>query len=237
MQRKPWSETRSYGVACCRYNPVSGRPEILLICKRSTYAFISFALGKYRYNEIRKMFNNMTVEEKLDILSLDFRQIWYRAWANSKYRIGQFISAKARFESQFLMDGGERLKAMIRESSSTHLLWEIPKGHKKGNGEGDLSCALREFEEETGIKKKYYTLLGTTTYVNSFSDEGVKYVSEYFLAAERYTTKPSVNLGAIDQYGEISDIRWLDLASIKTFDYNNRLGEFATKILDAFKEH
>ncbi len=133
------------------------------------------------------------------------------------------------------MDGGERLKSMIRGSASGRLLWEIPKGHKKGSDEGDLNCAMREFEEETGIKKKYYTLLGTTTYTNSFSDEGIKYISEYYLAAEKHPTRPSINMGAIDQYGEVSDIRWLDLASIKTVDYNNHLCDFAAKILEVFK--
>jgi 8-oxo-dGTP pyrophosphatase MutT (NUDIX family) len=237
---KPWNnvhETRSYGIACCRYNPTTHCPEILLVCKRSTYAFLTFVLGKYRYDmrTLRELFEQMTVEEKLDILTLDFRQIWHRAWVDSKYRISSFISAKAKFEGYFLADGGERLCAMIRVAPSSRLMWEIPKGHKKGAQEGPLTCAIREFGEETGLKKKQYTLLGTQRFVQSFTDARINYTSEYFLAAEKRPTNPQVNLQSVDQYGEISDIRWMDLATIRQVDYNGRIGDMAARILADFK--
>jgi 8-oxo-dGTP pyrophosphatase MutT (NUDIX family) len=181
------------------------------------------------------MFDQMTVEEKLDILTMDFRQIWHRAWVDTKYRIASFISAKAKFESYFLTDGGERLRMMIRASSSSRLLWEIPKGHKKGTDEGVLTCAVREFGEETGLKKKQYVLLGTTRFVQSFTDARINYTSEYFLAAEKRPTNPQVSLQSVDQYGEVSDIRWMDLESIKRIDYNGRIDSMAANILAAFK--
>lgn len=74
---------RSYGIACCRFNNQLRRYEVLMIRKRYTYAFFSFVFGQYNKNDesqLIEMFNNMTNQEKLDILSLRFDLLWWRIW-------------------------------------------------------------------------------------------------------------------------------------------------------------
>jgi len=73
----------SYGIALCRLRP-NGTPEILLVKKRFSYEFHEFVLGKYKKHDQRDLaalFNGMTIQEKLDIIGLDFSAIWYRLWA------------------------------------------------------------------------------------------------------------------------------------------------------------
>lgn len=74
---------RSAGIACCRYGKQNNNLEILLIKKRYTYNFMLFVLGNYNKRDektIRKLFNGMTLAEKIDIMSLRFDILWYRIW-------------------------------------------------------------------------------------------------------------------------------------------------------------
>src|SRR3989344_1481815 len=93
----------SIGIACCRIN--GNIPEILLICKRCTYYYVEFVHGRYRddiinnNSQLINLFNGMTVEEKIDILSLNFSQIWYRVWLDTAKKRTYFI-AKTKFEEE-----------------------------------------------------------------------------------------------------------------------------------------
>jgi len=83
MVKKIYKKT--YGIALCRYNEKK-TAEILMIKKRYTYAFFSFVFGyykKYNNKQIKHLFNNMTLEEKIDILSLNFSILWYRIWLSN----------------------------------------------------------------------------------------------------------------------------------------------------------
>lgn len=72
---------KSYGIACCRYNLLTKEPEVLMIKKRYTYAFFNFVFTKYKKNDdmrLRKLFSQMSIQEKADILQLDFDKLWIR---------------------------------------------------------------------------------------------------------------------------------------------------------------
>jgi 8-oxo-dGTP pyrophosphatase MutT (NUDIX family) len=72
---------RSYGIACCRY--VNFNMEILLVKKRYTHQYAAFVFGHYKKGDERKLiflFNSMTHEEKVDIVSMRFDLMWYRIW-------------------------------------------------------------------------------------------------------------------------------------------------------------
>lgn len=76
---------KTYGIALCRFNEKK-TAEILMIKKRYTYAFFSFVFGyykKYNTKQIKSLFNNMTLEEKIDILSMNFSILWYRIWLSN----------------------------------------------------------------------------------------------------------------------------------------------------------
>lgn len=74
---------RSYGIACCRFSEADARYEILMVRKRVSYGFVTFVLGGYSKNDdagIIDLLNNMTIQEKIDIMSLRFDVIWWRMW-------------------------------------------------------------------------------------------------------------------------------------------------------------
>lgn len=74
---------KSYGIACCRFNKATNMLEILLIKKRYTYSFVAFVFGQYNKKDEKRLkflFNGMTLQEKIDILSLRFDMLWYKIW-------------------------------------------------------------------------------------------------------------------------------------------------------------
>lgn len=154
----------SFGTALCRYNTEKNNViEIVLVKKRYTYYFFSFVMGHFNKKDtkyIKYLFNNMTFAEKIDIISMQYSQMWYRIWLNNPekcyniidvYRTHKFSTnpienrytnmeiyklysdCKAKFEKAFLMDidKGKRLRTLIQNSSDAEILWEIPKGGKK----------------------------------------------------------------------------------------------------------
>ncbi len=227
----------SLGIACCRFS--GNKPEILLVCKRFTYAYNLFAHGKYNSSnnaELMALFNGMTIEEKHDLLSLNFMQIWYRLWLNSTQKNANYFNAKNKFESTFMVDSGVRLRKLISKSTHSNKIWEIPKGRKKNKTEPDIHCAIREFGEETGVTKKSYKIYPTTrTY--SYVDDGVRYTNIYYLAFTKYNIDPHISFNLQDQVDEISDIRWMDIEDIRRIDESKRLESFVTPIFNFMKKH
>lgn len=248
-KRAEWINSRriaqrySIGIACIRFS--ANRPEMLMVKKRYTYAYSDFVHGKYpqvdfRRNkaaraDILRLFDNMTVEEKLDILSLDFGQIWYRVWLNSP-KPPVYYTAKNKFETTFLIDGGNRLRKLINKSKSVNNVWEIPKGRKKSRVEPDVICAIREFSEETNIAKNAYRLMMGLKKTYSYIDNGIQYNNTYYIAVARHHIEPNVNFAMQDQINEISDIRWMNIDEIK-FVGDKILQEFAAQIFKIVKKY
>lgn len=232
---RPRKKTKqSLGVACCRIH--NGRPEVLMVCKRYTYAYNMFVHGAYNATSdaVRGLFNQMTTDEKHDILSLNFNQMWYRIWLHLP-KNGNYYQSKAKFENAFLRDDGARLKRLITGTCNGKPVWEIPKGRKKNPKEPDIICACREFQEETGIEKRMYKIYPRKKCRYSFSDDGVNYMNIYYVALTNIQTNPKINFGLQDQIDEISDIRWMNIDEVKLVDTNRRLELFLKPIFKFVK--
>ncbi len=149
----------SYGITLCRYNK-DNHVEVLLIKKRYSYQYLSFIMGHYKKSDIdylKYLFNNMSYAEKIDIIGMQYSQMWYRIWLNNPeknsnitnvYRNNNFSNVpitnrysdadirkiyferKHRFENNFTKDSGKKLIALIQQSSDSEILWEAPKGGK-----------------------------------------------------------------------------------------------------------
>jgi 8-oxo-dGTP pyrophosphatase MutT (NUDIX family) len=228
----------SIGLACMRY--INGYPEILLVCKRYTYAFSEFVHGKYtmlfhsNYQKTKQdlidLFSKMTVEEKVDILSLDFNKIWYKVWLNGS-KPPSYFYAKNKFESTFLVDGGVRLKKLLSKSTNSQKVWEIPKGRKKSKEESDIICAVREFKEETGIQKNQYKILPGIIRKFSHTDANITYTNTYYLAVMTHKIEPQISFITNEQISEIGDIRWMSMAMIRVIDTDGRLENFIKPLM------
>ena len=233
---KPPVEKISVGIACVRF--ASTGIEMLLVRKRYTYAYNMFVNGRYKSdssNDIITLFNTMTVDEKLDIMSLNFVQIWYRVWLNNLQKTSSFYTAKSKFENTFVADGGARLKRLMAKSKENgQLIWEIPKGRKKGKTETNIVCAVREFAEETTMNTKHYSLCRENL-THSYISDGTKYTNIYYFAFARHGSTPCVNVVNQTQIGEIAEIKWMNMNAISQIDIGGRLKPIAKKIFKFMK--
>jgi len=232
---QPTYKKTSAGIALFR--KVGDQTEIVFVKKRYTYMFSLFVLGAYEYRDDKRllyMFSRMMTEEKIMILKLNFDLLWNHIWMidvnNPKFQKKkicnvEFYKRKKNKFDQMINDNGKYLRKIINESKNSPLIWEIPKGRIVEN-ENLIECAVREFEEETGIKKKSYTLLPVKPIVMTYRDGNFHYKYYYFLAKSNETEEnlkrdPSIkinlrmNFNNIDQISELVDIKWLSLEQIK----------------------
>jgi len=228
----------SCGISCVRFNSTSNEYEVLLVKKRYTYAFIEFVLLKFNVNNklfIINLFNNMTEEEKRLILSMEYGMLYYHAFLRresdlDKYERNFFMKNKKIFLINFTK---ELLLDLMANTISIELLWEFPKGKNEVN-ESNLNCAIREFEEETGITKAKYNIMPSIQPVEcKFSDNNINY--KYYLYVAFCSSdfnrrfKPCI-------YTEISNIKWYS-AKIAKYLLPNYLNSVIKTIIKKIKKN
>lgn len=217
---------KSYGLVM--YND----KNILLIKKRITYSFIEFVNGKYDFSNLLNLFKGMTSQEKLIILTCNFKFIWYHCnlhMQNNKY----YKKAKIKFDLLQRSKMIENIKLLINKSENRELIWELPKGRPR-KGELYINTAIREFYEETNIKNDNYRILfELEPIVYSFIDEGVNYIYYYYSAVMNNTNfKPSLNYNASNMIFEISDIKFIPFSDLSHYLKDKY---FINKIKDNYK--
>jgi len=199
-------EKRSFGIACMRYT--HGVPEILMIRKRITYAFSDFVRGLYSAREdLINLFNNMTADEKLCILSFRFSHVYYH-YNLSLVSGDQYRKYKNMFDAT-LEKYGNSLRKIILTSHNIQLMWEIPKGQPQ-NRESDIFAAMREFHEEALIAKQHYIIFPAKV-KQSHVDMGVRYVYTYYFA-RLYENAPAMSHSP---FYEVGEIRWMPMSALK----------------------
>jgi 8-oxo-dGTP pyrophosphatase MutT (NUDIX family) len=221
---------KSYGIILCKINTLTNKPEILLVHKRYTYAYSSFIHGKYikpniwprnSLNSIIQLLNQMTLEELLDVWSLDFKQMWYRIWlANNNPEL--YKKKYMKFYTSFIKDdNGVLLRKSIQQIRKFNTLsWEVPKGRTIDTQEKNIICAIRETKEETGLNKQDYMILPhVKRYVNYIS-LGTRYICTYYIAIINPSIKYFNNSILKDIYNicEVSETKWFDIDKIRSID-------------------
>jgi 8-oxo-dGTP pyrophosphatase MutT (NUDIX family) len=244
-KKKQLHAKTSVGIILCKKNNTSGRLEVLLANKRYTYAFAEFVHGRYSRNSYIP-FNDMTLDELFDILSLNFEQMWYRIWLTNDNK-ELYVKKHAKFYSTFMRDGGVALKAKIMASRANGtLLWEVPKGRRQNPHESDLVCAIRELYEETGVEKKDYKIIPGIKKKISFVSAGVRYNYIYYVALagprltnmNLYGNSIKAALRDISHIGEIGEIKWHDIERIRMIDGpQSKLESLLTPIFKIVKQY
>lgn len=235
---------RSYGIACFRWNKKINEIQLLLIKKKYTYAFTDFLYGNYNINDsytIKQMLNNMNAYEKSLLLSKDFSKMWYHVFnidpdkQETDYSMVQFYNTKKKiYDKKITMPVFIKLKQYIHQSFICNSSWEIPKG-KKNQGELPLDCALREFEEETGLSPMDLCFTGYDTYSYIITTKETKYVMEYYIT----TIDISCRYPNQINYLEIDDIRWMTRTEIENCDRSQakHLSSFVNKLFKIVKQN
>lgn len=235
----------SFGVIITRINAASGRPEAVLVRGRYSYEYSEFVHGRYSRKNIRAvsaLFDAMSVNERLDIYSLDFAQMWYRIWLTAERR--ELYNKKfAKFQAAWMRDdSGEDLRRLVQGSRPVQhdggIRLEFPKGKRQSNREPDINCAIRETEEETGIAKRDYQILPGFKRRVSYVHMGVRYVNVYYVAVARRDLHVGIDLRDLDQISEVSEVRWMSIEQIRLFDApDGRLENTVAPVFRYVKRH
>ncbi len=190
----------SYGMIVFRYNNNS-KVEFLMIRRKDSFGFIDFIRGKYspyNINQLISIVDQMSLEEKERIKTLTFENLWNEMWGksssfNNQYR-NEEIMSKKKFdivkEGIKIDDVIITLDDIINQSKTAYneTEWELPKG-RRNNKEKDIDCALREFEEETGISVNLINVVeNLLPFEETFIGTNHKsYKHKYFLAYNKST--------------------------------------------------
>jgi len=149
----------SYGIILFRHSTEG--LQFLMIRRKDSFGYIDFIRGKYSpYNihQMQTMIDEMSILEKIKIINEPFQQLWDKMWGEtsiSQFKNEEFISCKKIkqiVEGIVINNETFTLKDIVDKSETKWIEteWEFPKGRRNPK-EKDLDCALREFEEETGI--------------------------------------------------------------------------------------
>jgi 8-oxo-dGTP pyrophosphatase MutT (NUDIX family) len=181
--------------------------------------------------DVATLLDNMTREELLDVWSLDFAQMWYRAWLAGGNK-DLYNKKVTKFQTAFMRDdGGTALRRMVVQAKAAgEVLWEVPKGRRLNPREGDLGCAVRELREEAGVDKSEYRILPGVKRRVSYVSVGVRYNCIYYLAlanpslaAKQSLYPTALREMTLTHIAEIGETRWKDIEQVRLLDEDGRL--------------
>tara|TARA_Y100000389_G_C17469662_1_gene529176 strand:- start:6393 stop:7157 length:765 start_codon:yes stop_codon:yes gene_type:complete len=217
-ESKNWRSIRSYGTILVKIN--NGIPEYLMVCRKSTYCYVDFILGKYNdknIDYIKFMIKNMTHKERAAITSKSFEELWKELYSYSRNPSGAFYDyVYAKFERVYpvylVFNGSISCKYK-------HPEWGFPKG-RPNHSEDPFDCASRELFEETRISKNSYEIISSILpfeekYVGT---NGIGYRNVFFIGFAKDNCTAYLDKTNSAQSREIGYIKW--------FPYDHALRQF-----------
>jgi len=195
--------------------------QFLLIQRKDSLSFVEFIRGKYNPYEdeyIGRLMRGMTKKEQNSILTCSFDELWQSVWgesSNVKSHKNDYDISENKFS--IICD---KLKNLIENNNSKWIEpeWGFPKGRRNPH-ESDMNCAIREFQEETGLCRQDFTIIQNTYPISEtfFGSNQVHYCHKYYIAICNTNTEVEMNLDNLHMTREIGDIKWcsLDEASSK----------------------
>jgi 8-oxo-dGTP pyrophosphatase MutT (NUDIX family) len=186
----------SLGIILMRYNNINGERirEYLMIRRKDSLGYVDFLRGKYQLynlNYLQNIIDEMTIIEKYNILEEDYQKLWYNLWGSDS-RFQYKNEEKVAIEKLNILKKGITLndklitvKNLIIESKTrwNDPEWGFPKGRREYK-EKDILCAIREFNEETGINKDDISIIENIIPIEEiFTGSNYKsYKHKYYIA-------------------------------------------------------
>lgn len=221
----------SFGIIC--YIKDGDKIKYLMIQRKDSCCYIEFLRGKYKFDNINyllKLFRNITPEEKKNISTLEFDVLWRKLWKDydiKKFK-REYTQSKNKFtklKNGFLNDNSFiNLDYLVSNSINNKnnyddTEFEFPKGRRNLN-ENNIKCAIREFEEESGLSKNKIELINTKSYEEIYiAVNNVRYRHIYYIAKcmnnnlFNELNKLYNPLNKI-QIKEVKDVKWLSSENV-----------------------
>lgn len=209
----------SIGIIAFRFDNTINDFQFLMIRRKDTLGFMDFMRGKYSiYNKeyIINLLKEMTIEEKERLITKSFDTIWNDLWCSNpislQYKNEENISReKFNALTAGIMTQNETygLDELIRISNNTtkweEAEWGFPKGRRNHN-ENDISCAIREFVEETGYSQK-----------NLYNIENIQPFEEIFMGSNYKSYKHKYYLMKMEK--KITEIKPFDKTEVSKIEW------------------
>lgn len=192
---------------------VNEKGQYLMICRKKTLGYVEFIRGKYTFllkHFITNLIMEMTETEKHDILTKTFDELWSDLWKCVPDGSSDEMQSREKFNlikhGYIIENKLVTLEQLVQESTTSWSVpeWGFPKG-RRNNYESDISCALREYEEETGYDKHELNIIkNILPYEEIFTGSNFKsYKHKYFIG------KSNGNIQKRPfQEVEVSDLKW-----------------------------
>ena len=208
--------------------------QYLMICRKDSLGYVDFIRGKYPLHDkkyLGNIFSEMTLDEKHNLLTKDFTEMWESLWGRDvgiQYR-GEEKTSRNKFEKLKCglppAEGGHSIKSLIESSPDVwgEPEWGFPKGRRNYH-EKDVSCALREFEEETGFSRDVISLVQNIQPAEEvFTGSNFKsYRHRYFVGLIGDEATPTHEW----QKSQVSDMRWMSyeecMSNIRPYNLEKR---------------
>jgi len=192
-----------------------------MIQRKDSISYIEFLRGKYDLNNpayILDLLNTCSIEERGRIQSYLFDDLWNTLWFSGENQkpqtdrmVKEYHKSKGMFEK---LQTSKQLFELLDQCHKKYNTpeWEFPKG-RRSTREGNMNCAIREFEEETDLSSDEYILIRNVIPLSEefTGSNGVRYKHIYYVAIYRGSRDLSINTDRYEQYSEISDIQWLSI--------------------------
>ena len=203
------------------------KTKFLMIQRKDTMGYTDFVRGKYPDDKLGIesvlpiFLNEMTHQEKHNLLTKDFNDIWKSLWVNhdSKCFKNEYDYAYKKFQRL-------NIPELIKRSDASFGFQEFgfPKG-RRNMKETNIACAEREFYEETGYDKSCYDFIKnySTIHEEFTGTNNVRYRHIYYLVKMKDDVPPPrIDYKNKIQTGEVQNIGWLEydecMAVIRPYD-------------------
>ena len=197
----------SLGIIGYRY--FENKIKYILIQRKHSYGYVDFIRGKYNLdniNYINQLFQEMSQKEIKNIFSKDFNTLWNEIWGNSKIYNDEFKQSLEKFED--IIDIKDEINTKSKWDSPE---WGFPKGRRNIN-ESNKNCAIREFCEETNLKKDDINIISNIYPISEIfiGSNNVRYKHIYYVA-DVYTDDIKIDNNNDNQINEIGKIGWFNV--------------------------
>lgn len=199
---------------------VKAKVRFLVVQRRHTINFLQLVRGRYddtNVEELHRILGRITREEVEIAKTVPLDELW-KSMLCAPLNTRDADRIRARWNNlRLLLDSypGE-LQSFVEPE------WGFPKG-RRNNNEDNMTCALREFSEETGLERP--TLLkGIYPLSESLvGSNGYNYKHVYYMSMATAMEAPKIDPSMPEQYMEVRDVRWVSypelVSLIRPYNY------------------